>query len=57
MVDYYKLPTPRNLPDPEQEEEQDIPQPELNIIWNVYTEKGDAKSMALKVSIRLPLKV
>jgi hypothetical protein len=60
MVDYdkvlrantWKLPEP----DPEPEEEQAGREPGVDVVWNVYTEKGDAKSMALKVSIRLPVK-
>jgi hypothetical protein len=60
LVDYnilksnnWKLPEPD--PQPEPEEEQAAPQPEVAIVWNVYKEKGDAKSMALKISLRLPL--
>jgi hypothetical protein len=49
--DGWKLPDPQ----PEPEEEQAEPQPEVAIVWNVYKEKGDAKSMALKISLRLPL--
>jgi hypothetical protein len=47
----WKLPDPQ----PEPEEEPAAPQPEVAIVWNVYKEKGDAKSMALKISLRLPL--
>jgi len=60
MVDYnvlradnWKLPAE---PEPEEEEEQEVLEPEVTIVWNTYIEKGDAKSMALKVSIRLPMK-
>jgi hypothetical protein len=59
MVDYqtlhannWKLPA---APNPEPEEDQADPQPEVTIVWNVYKEQGDAKSMALKISLRLPL--
>jgi hypothetical protein len=58
VVDYellrpnnWKLPTS----EPEQEEEQASPQPDVAIVWNVYKEEGEAKSMALKISLRLPL--
>jgi hypothetical protein len=57
MVDY-SLPRSNNwkLPEPYPEpEEEAAPQPEVAIVWNVYKEKGDAKSMALKISLRLPL--
>jgi hypothetical protein len=58
VADYQKL---RNnnwkllKQEPEPEEVQEGQQPEVDIVWNVYTEKGDAKSFALKVSIRLPI--
>jgi hypothetical protein len=57
MADYFPLwSNNHTLPDVEPEEEREAPQPEVDIVWNVYTEKGDAKSMALKILIRLPLK-
>jgi hypothetical protein len=57
MVDYYKLPVNRELPDPDQvEEEQELREPSVDVVWNVYKEKGSAQSMAVKISIRLPLK-
>ena len=55
MVDYFKLPANHNLPNVEPEEDQEAPPPEVAIVWNVYKEEGDAKSMALKISLRLPL--
>jgi hypothetical protein len=56
MVDYYPLRnTNHKLPDPEPEEEQEAPQPDVAIVWNVYKEEGEAKSMALRISLRLPL--
>jgi hypothetical protein len=58
VVDYELLhPNNWKLPDPEPEPEEEpaAPQPEVAIVWNVYKEKGDAKSMALKISLRLPL--
>jgi hypothetical protein len=55
MVDYYPIPKNHKLPQPEPEgEEQEALQPEVDIVWNVYTEKGDAKSLALRISLRLP---
>ena len=56
MVDYFKLPANHNLPNVEPEEDQEEPQPQVDIVWNVYSEKGDAKSLALRISLRLPLK-
>jgi hypothetical protein len=59
MVDYQKL-RANNWKllkqEPEPEEEQAVREPIVDVVWNVYTEKGDTKSIALKVSIRLPLK-
>jgi hypothetical protein len=58
MVDYellrannWKLPA-----EPDSEEDQEALQPQVDIVWNVYSEKGDAKSLALRISLRLPLK-
>jgi hypothetical protein len=56
MRDSLPLQSNHNLPDPLPEEEQAVPEPVVDVVWNVYTEKGDAKSMALKVSLRLPVK-
>jgi hypothetical protein len=42
--------------EPDSEEDQEEPQAQVDIVWNVLTEKGDAKSLALKISLRLPLK-
>jgi hypothetical protein len=40
MVDYYKLPVNRELPDPDQvEEEQELREPSVDVVWNVYKEK------------------
>jgi hypothetical protein len=47
----WKLPEP----DPEPEEEQAVCEPQVDVVINSYHEKGDAKSFALKVSIRLPV--
>ena len=58
MVDYHPIRSTNHTQpaaEPEQEEKQAVPEPIVDVVWNVYTEKGDAKSMALKVSIRLPL--
>jgi hypothetical protein len=57
MVDYYKLPVNRELPDPEQnEEDQEVTEPQVDVVVNTYHENGGAKSFAVKVSIRLPVK-
>jgi hypothetical protein len=60
VVDYqalrsnnWKLPEP----DPEPEEDQEGQQPQVDIVWNVYTEKGEAKSLALRISLRLPMQL
>jgi hypothetical protein len=58
MVDYvplrsnnWKLPEP----EPEPDEEPAALAPVIDVVINSYHEKGDAKSFALKLSIRLPL--
>jgi hypothetical protein len=56
MVDYYKLPTPRTPPAPEPEGAEVFQEPVVTVVWNEYREAGNAKSFALKVSIRLSLK-
>jgi hypothetical protein len=56
MVDYYKLPTPLNRPEPELEEDQEVTEPQVDVVVNTYHENGGAKSFAVKVSIRLPVK-
>jgi hypothetical protein len=50
------LPTPRKLPEPEPQEEQALQEPVVTVVWNEYREAGNAKSFALKISIRLPVK-
>jgi hypothetical protein len=56
MMDYYLLRSHNHkLPEPDPEEEQAVPEPVIDVV-NTYHEKGAAKSMALKVSLRLPLK-
>jgi hypothetical protein len=55
MVDYLPLRSNNHrLPEPTPEEDQESLQPEVDVVWNVYSERGDAKSMAVKVSLRLP---
>jgi hypothetical protein len=49
----WKLPEPE--PEPEDAQEAVPPAVDVDIVWNVYSEKGDAKSMALRISLRLPL--
>lgn len=54
-MDYYPLRSHNHkLPEPEPEEEQEIFQPSIDVVWNVYHGRGDAKTVAVKVSIRLP---
>jgi hypothetical protein len=55
MVHYVKLPANWKPPASEPEEEQAQPQPEVEVVWNHY-EKGRAKTVAVKVSFRLPTK-
>jgi hypothetical protein len=58
MVDYYPLrSTNQKLPEPEPEVEQEVREPTIDVVWNVYQETGNTKSFALKVSIRIPLKL
>jgi hypothetical protein len=57
LVDYYPIRSNNGKPpDPEPEEEQEALQPFLDVVWNVYHARGVAKTVAVKVSIRLPLK-
>jgi hypothetical protein len=58
MVDYIKLPTNWREPEPEQEgeEDQELLAPVVDVVYNVYKEKGNAQSIALKISFRFPLK-
>jgi hypothetical protein len=56
MVDYLPLSINWKLPEPEPEEEQEVLEPVIDVVYNVYQEKGDAKSFALKISFRLPMK-
>jgi len=53
MVDYYPVPQIRREPAPEQGDEEAVPTPEVEIVWNHY-EKGGAKTVAVKVSFKLP---
>jgi hypothetical protein len=53
-MDYYPLHSSNHkLPPPADEEEQAVPEPEVQVVWNHY-EKAGAKTMAVTVSIRLP---
>jgi hypothetical protein len=55
MVDYYPIHINRQEPDPEPiEDEQDVLQPVVDVVYNVYKENGNAQSIALKISIKLP---
>ena len=53
MVAYFRS-LNRELPVPEHEDEAEALQPEVEVVWNHY-EKGGAKTIAVKVSVRLPL--
>jgi hypothetical protein len=33
----------------------EILEPVIDVVWNIYKERGDARSFALKLTIRLPL--
>jgi hypothetical protein len=57
MVDYQPIrSTNHKQPAAEPDEEaRDVLEPQVDVVLNTYHEKGDAKSFALKVSIRLPL--
>jgi hypothetical protein len=55
MVDYYPLRyTTRKLPEPEEGDDVEVLEPVVDVVVNTYQEKGDAKSFALKISVRLP---
>jgi hypothetical protein len=57
MVDYYPVSqnrkSPESAPEPEKGDEE-LPESIVAVVWNVYEEKGNAKSLALRISIRLP---
>jgi hypothetical protein len=56
MVDHFPLRSNNNnLPDPEPEEEHAIPEPVvIEAVYN-YHEDGKSRTVALKVSLQLPL--
>jgi hypothetical protein len=58
MVDYTLRSNNWKQPEPGTEVEQEVLEPvvDIDVVWNVYQEKGNARSMALKVSLRLPSK-
>jgi hypothetical protein len=56
MVDHYPLQSNnwrQPEPTPEPEDEQEAQHPEVEVVWNHY-EKGGEKTIAVKVSVRLP---
>jgi hypothetical protein len=58
MVDYLPLRSnnwKQAEAEPEPKEEQAVLAPVIDVVVNTYHEKGDCKSFALKLSIRLPL--
>jgi hypothetical protein len=59
MIQYYPLPSNRKRPEPEQEpeEEQEVQKPvAVDFVYNVHEIEGKSKTIALKVSLQLPLK-
>jgi hypothetical protein len=60
MVDYVKLPTdwkPSDLEQRDEVQEEVPPVVNVDVVWNVYQEKGNTASFALKVVISVPLKL
>ena len=56
MVDYFKLPANHNLLKPAPEEDQAAPDPiVVDVVFNTHEERN-GKTIALKISFRLPLK-
>jgi hypothetical protein len=59
VVDYELLRTNnwKKLPEPdsEPEQEQEAQQPAIDLVWNVHQEDGHATTIALRLTIRLPL--
>jgi hypothetical protein len=57
MVDYFPLRSNNHtLPEPEPEEEEAAPEPILvDCVYNIYEERN-GKTIALKLSIQLPVK-
>ena len=57
MVDYLPLRSHNHeLPDPDQEEEQAVLEPVVvDFVYNAYEERN-GKTIALKISFRLPVK-
>jgi hypothetical protein len=56
MVDFFKLPATHNLPEVEPAEEQEEQQPVVvDFVFNTFEERN-GKTIALKISFRLPLK-
>jgi hypothetical protein len=59
MVDYHPIRSNNwKLPDrkPEAEEDQEELHPTVDVVLNVYREKNNAQSIALRISFRLPEK-
>jgi hypothetical protein len=57
MVDYFPVSQNRKLPEPAPEPEPDdaaMLHPTVDVVLNVYKEKRDAHSIALRISFRLP---
>jgi hypothetical protein len=58
MVDDHPIRTHNwKLPEPEPEvDDEAVLEPTVDVVVNVYREKRDGKTVALKISIRLPVK-
>jgi hypothetical protein len=59
MADYHPLIHPNHQlphPEPDPVEEPEVLQPEVEVVWNHF-EKGGAKTIAVKITFRIPLNV
>jgi hypothetical protein len=57
LVDYFPVSQNRKFPEPAPEPEADdatVLHPMVDVVLNVYKEKRDAQSIALRVSFHLP---
>jgi hypothetical protein len=55
MTDYYPLPyTNRELPDPEEGDEEEAHEPVVNVVINGHREKGKSQTFAVSISITFP---
>jgi hypothetical protein len=57
MIDYFPVSRNRKFPEPEpepEEEEAQVQDATVDVVLNVYKERKDAHSIALRISFRLP---